>query len=120
MDKQLTKDALLWGLILWLIGYLLGIILFFIVPKSMIGLLITPIGIVISLWVLRRKIKADSYGYYLHLAAVWTLLAIVLDYIFNVKMFDIGSSYYQADVYLYYTVTFLLPLIYWHFKKRRK
>lgn len=120
MDKRFTKDAYLWGFILWLIGYLLGVILFFIVPKEIIGLIITPFGVVVTLWVLAKKIKGETGQYYLRLAAVWTLLAIVLDYIFNVLMFDIRSSYYQADVYLYYTVTFFLPLAYWYFKKRRK
>lgn len=120
MDKQFTKDAFFWGFILWLIGYVLGIILFFIVPKGLIGLLVTPVGILVALWVLQRKIKGASFGYYLRLAAVWTLIAVVFDYFFNVKLFGIGSSYYQADIYLYYAVTFLLPPAYWQLKKRRK
>lgn len=120
MTKRFFKEACIWGFVLWLIGYLMGIILFFIVPADMIGWLITPIGIVIMLWVLAKKIKGGSLRYYLQMAFVWTLLAIVLDYIFNVRLFNIGSSYYKADVYIYYAVTFLLPLVYGYKRAPRK
>lgn len=120
MTKRFFKDAYLWGFVLWLIGYLMGIIFFFIVPKDMIGWLITPIGIVIMLWVLAKKIQRDSFAYYLYMASVWTLMAIVLDYIFNVRLFNIGSSYYKLDVYIYYTITLLLPIAYGYDKAPRK
>lgn len=57
MDKQLLKDALGWGFVLWLIGYALGFVVFFIVPPSVIGWVIMPIGIIITLWVLLKKNK---------------------------------------------------------------
>ena len=47
MRKQFYIDAFFWGFVLWLIGYLLGMILFFVVPPDMIGWVILPIGIVI-------------------------------------------------------------------------
>ena len=37
MDKQCVIDTLGWGLVLWLIGYVLGILLFFALPVSLIG-----------------------------------------------------------------------------------
>ncbi|MFH1145480.1 MAG: hypothetical protein V1707_00760 [bacterium] len=111
MVKQFYKDAFGWGFILWLIGYALGMILFSIVPLSMIGWIITPIGIVITLWVLFKKIKSDSFRYYLLLAVVWALIAIVFDYFFLVKAFKPADGYYKLDVYLYYAFTFILPLI---------
>lgn len=111
MDKQFLKDSFGWGFILWLIGYGLGIILIALVPPSTIGWIIMPIGVIITLWVLFKKIKADSFGYYSWLAAVWVLIAIVFDYLFIVKSFKPADGYYKLDVYLYYALTFVLPLI---------
>jgi hypothetical protein len=109
MSKQFFKDALGWGFILWLVGYALGMILFFIVPPAAIGWVITPIGIVITLWVLLKKVKSDSSKYYLLLAIVWTLIAVAFDYLFIVKALK-AIGYYKLDVYLYYILTFVLPL----------
>lgn len=111
MSKQFYKDALGWGSILWLIGYALGIIFFTIVPPSMIGWIIMPIGTIITLWVLLKKVKGSSFQYYLLLAFVWTLIAIIFDYFFLVKIFKPADDYYKLDVYLYYALTFILPLI---------
>jgi len=117
MEKVFVKDAFGWGFVLWLIGYILGILLFFFVPKDLIGWIITPVGIIITLWVLSHKISDGGFRRFLHLASVWTLLAILLDYVFNVKLFNIGSSYYRLDVYLYYLITFLLPLAFSYHEK---
>ncbi len=111
MNRQLLKDALGWGFLLWLIGYALGIVLFSIVPVSMIGWIITPIGTAITLWVLFKKVKGRSPKYYLLLAISWTLIAIVFDYFFLVQAFKPADGYYKLDVYLYYILTFVLPLI---------
>lgn len=111
MDKKFIKDAFGWGVLLWLIGYVLGIILFMIVPVSIVGWIIMPIGIIITLWVLLKKIKSRSFKYYLLLAFIWTLVAIVFDYFFLVKLFKPADGYYKLDVYLYYLFTFTLPLL---------
>lgn len=114
--KQFYIDAFGWGFVLWLIGYLLGMILFFLVPVDMLGWVILPIGTIITLWVLLKKIKGDSFNYYLQLAIVWTLIAIVFDYLFIVKTLN-ADGYYKLDVYLYYALTFILPLAaYWRKK----
>ncbi len=110
MNKQLIKDGVGWGLGLWLIGYVLGFILFAVVPQNMIGWVIMPIGIIITLWVLFKKVKGDTWQYYLSLAVIWTLIAIVFDYFFLVKALHPVDGYYKLDVYLYYILTFLLPL----------
>ena len=120
MSKQLLKDALGWGFILWLIGYVLGIVLFAIVPQSIIGWVIMPIGIVITLWVLLIKVKASSLQYYYLLAIAWTLIAIIFDYIFLVLLFKPADGYYKLDVYLYYALTFVLPLLVGWYKTRSK
>jgi hypothetical protein len=79
-------------------------ILFFVVPPDMIGWVILPIGIIFTLWVLFKKIKSDSFIYYLYLAIAWTLIAIVFDYLFIVKALNAGG-YYKLDVYIYYALT---------------
>ena len=110
MTKQLLKDALLWGFILWLIGYVLGIVLFFIMPASLLGWVIMPIGVLITLWVLHKKVKADGYKEYVLLAICWTLIAMVCDYLFLIKLFKPADGYYKLDVFVYYALTFSLPL----------
>ena len=111
MNKQILKDSVGWGLVLWLIGYALGIILFMIVPPSMIGWIITPIGTALTLWVLFKKVKDKSFRYYLLLAFVWVFIAIIFDYFFLVKAFNPADGYYKPDVYLYYALTFILPIV---------
>ena len=111
LQKQFLKDLLGWGIILWSIGYVLGIILFMIVPPSVLGWVLMPIGILITLWVLLKKVKGDTFGYYVILAIVWTFIAILLDYLLIVKVFAPADGYYKVDVYLYYIFTFMLPLV---------
>ena len=118
MDKQFSKDALLWGFVLWLFGYVLGILLFPFVPVSWIGWVIMPVGTLFALWVLFQKIKGGSLRHYLFLAVVWTLLAVVFDYFFLVQAFKPADGYYKLDVYLYYALTFILPFVAYRFKKR--
>ncbi len=118
MNMQLLKDSLGWGLALWLIGYVLGIILVFLLPVSIIGWVIMPIGTIITFWVLLKKVKADSFRYYLILAVVWTLIAVIFDYLFIVQAFRPADGYYKMDVYLYYAITFISPLIVGSWKRQ--
>ena len=111
MKKQLLIDSLGWGFVLWLIGYILGIILFFVLPPSLIGWFILPVGLIITLWVLFKKIKGGTLQYYLMLATVWIVLAVVLDYFFIIKTLNPADGYYKLDVYLYYALTFIIPII---------
>lgn len=111
IDQQLMKDSLGWGLALWFLGYVLGIILIFVVPASLIGWIIMPIGTIVTFWVLFKKVKADSFRHYLILAVVWTAIAVVFDYLFIVKTFNPTDGYYKLDVYVYYAITFVGPLI---------
>lgn len=110
MSKQFFKDGLGWGFVLWLVGYILGIVLFGAVPESVLGWVIMPIGIAMTLWVLFKKVKAQVFKEYILLAVAWTIIAILFDYLFIVKALGAGD-YYKLDVYLYYLLTFALPLI---------
>jgi uncharacterized membrane protein len=120
INKQLLKNSLSWGFILWLIGYILGFILFFIVPPSFIGWVIAPIGIIITLLVLFKKIKSKDIKHYFVLAIAWTLIAIVLDYFFIVKALNPADGYYKPDVYLYYFLVFVLPIFVGWWKRSKK
>lgn len=113
MTKQFLKDAFVWGSILWFIGYVLGIALFFIVPTSLIGWVISPIGILMTLWVVWKKVKGDSLRYYVFLGVVWALLAIIFDYLFLVLLFKPADGYYKLDVYVYYFLTLALPILWY-------
>jgi hypothetical protein len=117
--KRKIIDFLGWGLLLWLIGYILGMVFFMFIPSSLIGWAILPIGIAITLWVLFKKIKSKKLKYYLTLAFFWTAIAIVLDFFFIVKMLKPADGYYKFDVYLYYLLTFLLPVSAGLFKSKK-
>ena len=110
MTKQLAKDGLGWGFVLWLIGYLLGVMLFPVVPVNLVGWIIMPIGIAVTLWVALKKVRGDTLGYYGLVAICWLLIAVVGDYLFIVKAFRPSDGYYKPDVYLYYALTIAIPL----------
>lgn len=112
MDKSLIKDGFVWGIALWFVGYVLGIVFFMMVPHAIIGWCIMPIGIVITLFVLVKKIKKRTLAQYAVLGFLWTVIAIVADYLLLVRVFKPADGYYKLDVYVYYTVTFFLPIIY--------
>ena len=120
MNKQIFKDTIGWGVALWLIGYVLGIVLFPVVAPSMIGWVIMPIGIAVTLWALFKKVKSESFKDYFLIAFVWTLLAIILDYLFLVMVFKPVDGYYKLDVYLYYVLTFVLPIVVGWYRSQQK
>ncbi len=111
MSKRMLQDFIGWGLLLWVFGYLLGMLLFFVVPTNLIGWIITPIGTILALFILLKKIKPVKLSYYFWLGTIWAVLAILLDYIFIVKMLKPADGYYKFDVYLYYFLTFALPIL---------
>jgi hypothetical protein len=118
MNTQLWKNGFGWGLVLWLIGYVLGIILFILVPANLIGWIISPVGVAIVAWVLFKKIPSRSLPHYLKIALIWTLIAIIFDYLFIVKLFK-STNYYKLDVYFYYLFTFTLPILIGWLKRRK-
>ena len=111
MNKQLIRDALGWGIALWVIGYALGFAFFFVLPPLLIGWAILPIGVIITFWVLLKKVRSEAFRYYIALAVTWTVIAMAFDYLFLVRLLNPVDGYYKPDVYLYYLLTFLMPLI---------
>lgn len=92
-------------------GYLLGIVFFFIVPPSLLGWVIMPFGTTATLLVLFKKIKGMGFCYYLTLGVSWTAIAVLFDYLFLVKLLNPTDGYYKIDVYIYYLLTFVLPIV---------
>lgn len=111
MKYSFFRTSLVWGFLLWLFGYILGILLFFMVTPSLIGWIIAPFGIVATLWVLVKKVHLKSFKEYILLAVVWFFTAIICDYFLLVKLFKPADGYYKLDVYIYYLMTLVLPII---------
>lgn len=118
--KEKLLNTIVWGFVLWLIGYIAGFILFFVVSKEYIGWIITPFATILTIWVLMKKVKRPELMCYFGLGLLWTILAIGLDYIFLVTMLKTGNAYYKPDVLLYYALTFILPMIvgYWKYSHK--
>ena len=109
MNKQTVKDSIGWGFLLWFIGYILGIVLFMVVPPDMIGWVLSPFATLFTLWVLFKKIKQNQFKYYVMLGIVWAIIAVVFDYVFIVTLFK-STTYYKLDVYVYYALMLVLPM----------
>jgi hypothetical protein len=118
--KEKIKNMVFWGFVLWLFGYIAGIILFFVLPKDAIGWVITPFATLLTIWVLFKKVKRPELTCYFGTGMIWTVMAVALDYIFLVKLLNTGVAYYKPDVFLYYILTFTLPISigYWKFKHK--
>ena len=111
MQRRLLKDACGWGLLLWFVGYVLGLVLFPLVPVRLIGWIITPFGTALTLWIAFRKVTGDSRRDFTLIGLVWLLIAVVGDYLFIVKAFSPADGYYKLDVYVYYALTLAIPLV---------
>lgn len=107
----LLRDGLGWGLALWLVGYVLGLVFFPLVPAALIGWYVMPLGLAVTMFVLWKWVRASPLGRALAIGVVWAALAILLDYLFIVKLLQPADGYYKFDVYLYYLSCLLLPVI---------
>lgn len=107
--KNWIKDAVGLGTLLWLFGYVASLVLFFTPFVNNMGWIISaifaPVTIVITwLWFRARDLPLL---YFVKVGIVWTVIAIVLDYLFIVQLFQ--ATYYETDVFVYYALTFLIP-----------
>ena len=112
LTKTTLVDAPLLGIFVWLIGYLAGIVLYFLISPDMLGWVLFAIftPIVILLCYKRFGKREESISYYAFVAAVWLVVALVFDYLFLVKLLN-PPVYYKLDVYVYYASTFLIPFL---------
>lgn len=118
MTRQFFKEAFIWGFVLWLVGYILGIVLFPLVPNSMLGWVIMPMGTILSLTILLKIVRSKTFEQYVLLGIIWTLIAVVCDYLFLVMVFKPVDGYYKLDVYIYYLLTFTLPMLAYVIKRK--
>jgi hypothetical protein len=109
--KQWVQDTAGLGTVLWLIGYLASLVLFFTPFAGIMGwiliALFTPVTIAIAWWWFRKRERLPLQ-YYAGVGVAWALIAVVLDSLFIVLLFQ--TTYYSFDVFVYYTVTFLIPV----------
>jgi hypothetical protein len=108
--KFLIRDVLGWGLLLWLVGYLLGFLFFAFVPVALIGWCVMPFGIALTCLVLWRSVRVRDWPAALLLGIGWSAIAVVCDHVFIVKLLAPPDGYYKFDVYLYYLLMLVLPL----------
>ena len=108
---QVIKDTAGLGTGLWLIGYLASLVLFFTPFAGVMGwillVIFTPVTIAITWWWFRER-ETLPLQYYAGVGVAWVLIAVVLDYLFIVLLFQ--AAYYEADVFVYYALTFLIPV----------
>ena len=107
---QQIKDTAGAGILLWLIGYLASLVLFFSPFTGIMGWVLiaifTPVTIAITWWWFRGRDL--SFPYYAAVGIAWAVIAVVLDYLFIVLLFH--ATYYGPDVFVYYALTFLIPV----------
>jgi hypothetical protein len=117
---QRIKDTAGAGILLWLIGYLASLALFFSPFAGIMGWVLiaifTPVTIAITWWWFTGRDL--SLSYYAGVGIAWAAIAVVLDYLFIVLLFH--TAYYGPDVFVYYALTFLIPVGVGLAKLRRK
>jgi hypothetical protein len=106
------KDTAGLGTLFWLIGYLASLLLYFSpIPYSLgwvLLVILTPFTIGVTWWWFRQR-ERHPLSYYAGVGIAWLLIAVVLDYLFIVLLFN-ALEYYVPDVLLYYTLMFLIPV----------
>jgi hypothetical protein len=111
-SRRSLLGTMSWGLARRVVGYALAMVAFAFVPSDRIGWLILPVLIPLTfILAYKRLARADlRSSHYLLVAVAWLGLAVVLDYVLVVRAFNV-SGYYDADVVIYYFVTFIAPLV---------
>ena len=108
--QAILKDTAGIGILLWLLGYLASLLLFVSPLSGVMGWILiavfTPVSILIVWrWFAGRDLPL---AYYAGAGVVWTAIAVVFDYLFIVLLFS--ATYYGPDVFVYYAITFLVPV----------
>jgi hypothetical protein len=104
------KDTAGLGTFFWLLGYLASLALYFSPVPYSIGwvllVIFTPFTIGVTWWWFNQRERLPLQ-YYAGVGIAWTLIAIVLDYLFIVLLFN-AAEYYMPDVLLYYVLMFFI------------
>jgi hypothetical protein len=110
MAKFIIRDVIGWGLLLWLVGYLLGFVFYALVPVALIGWFVMPFGIALTAFVLWRWVRIDRLSRAALLGIGWSAIAVIGDYALIVKLLAPPDGYYKLDVYLYYVLMLAMPV----------
>jgi hypothetical protein len=112
MQQQVLKDTLGFGTLFWLAGYLVGIVLFFTPFSNSMGWImlvtLTPFTLWVTWWWFRQRGRLPLH-YYAGVGIIWMLIAVVLDELFIVLLFN-STAYYSLHIFLYYSLMFLIPV----------
>lgn len=112
MNKPFLKDAVGGGLILWAVGFLLGMILFTFVDIAIMGWIIMPMVVLVAIVLAARmaKKRAASIAYFFSVGVVWLVIPLLLDYVILVRGYD-AENYYDLDIMIYYASMLLIPVV---------
>jgi len=106
------KDTAGLGTVLWLIGYLASMVLYFTPLSGTMGWILTavftPFTLLVTWWWFVKRERLPLH-YFAGVGVAWMVIAVVLDYLFIVRLFN-ATTYYAPDVFLYYTLVFLIPV----------
>ncbi len=118
--RRIAADGLLWGFILWLLGFALGMLVYPFVEERWIGIFVLPVLLPVTVWVAYRRLRAGPFPawYPAAVGAVWAALAVALDWAFLVQAFDV-EGYYDADVVAYYILALAIPVVVGALLRRR-
>jgi len=117
--KFLWRDVLGWGVLLWLVGYLLGFVFYALVPVALIGWFVMPFGVALTALVLWRWVRIDGLSRAAVLGLGWSAIAVLCDYAFIVELLAPPDGYYKLDVYLYYFLMLAMPVAAAALRRRR-
>jgi hypothetical protein len=110
--RRFAREGLGFGVLLWLLGFVLGMVFFPFVEPKYLGIpilaILLPATAGVSYWRLRKpRLSPDLV---LVVATTWLLIALLFDFLFIVTLFG-TTNYYDLDLAVYYVGTFLLPLL---------
>ena len=125
MEKGFAKkrlvDVFVFGIMLWLMGFIGSLILFPFVSMDILGwilcIIFTPITILITYYRFRNR-KMKFFCYFMT-GVFWMLIAVLFDYLFIVKLFN-ASDYYKLDVFVYYAFTLAIPVVIGLINRKKK
>ncbi|WP_292371143.1 hypothetical protein [Methanoregula sp. UBA64] len=108
--QAIVKDTAGIGILLWLIGYLASLLLFISPLAGVMGWILIAVFTPVSILIVWRWFRGRDLplAYYAGIGLAWTAIAVVFDYLFIVLLFS--ATYYGPDVFVYYTLTFLIPV----------
>lgn len=113
MKKYALVDTLVYGLVIWLVGFVLGMVLFPFVEISVMGWILMPVTLIVALFLsmrIRRKRSAAAVSTFIGVGLSWVALSLILDYAILVKGYS-AENFYDVDIIIYYIGVLLIPII---------